>query len=169
MPATPLCSKGEISKELVDFAIEMDPARLFTVKARLTIVRDYLFKGGDLYVVYPKEGYNNRTEKQQKIYTQELLNYPNLFDVPLNSDSIPQELIGATYLFQDSSGEIFIFAIKMTQAKDPQDMGHFGLWFGSIHHPSIQERLHAVFSYLEQRSGSIFDETFSEIYTKKTH
>lgn len=151
MPATPLCSKGEISQELVDPSIELDPARLFTVKARTTIVRDYLFKGGDLYIVYPKDGYGKRTEEQQKIYRQELVNYPNhLFDVPLNCESIPTELVGATYLFQDQLGNTFVFAIKMTQAKDPQAIGNFGLWFGAISHPAIQKRLQAVSGYMEQ-------------------
>lgn len=156
MPATPLCSKGEISKELVDLSIESDPARLFTVKSRMTIVRDYLFKGGDLYVVYPKSGYDKRTEEQQKIYKQELATYPNhLFDVPLNCESIPTELIGATYLFQDKSGNKFIFAIKMNQAKDPQDIGNFGLWFGSINQPDIQGRLHVVSDYMEKNDVNV--------------
>src|SRR5690606_21668156 len=118
MPATPLCTIGKISKELVNPSIENDPARIFTVKARTTIIRDYLFKGGDLYIVYPKNGFKKRTEEQQKVYQQELASYPtHLFDVPLNCEDIPTDLIGATYLFQDRSGKTFIFAIKMTQAK----------------------------------------------------
>jgi hypothetical protein len=156
MPATPLCSKGEISKELVDSSIESDPACLFTVKARTTIVRDYLFKGGDLYIVYPKDGYNKRTEEQQCIYKQELATYSNhLFDVPLNCESIPTELIGATYLFQDKSGNKFIFAIKMTQAKDPKNVGNYGLWFGSVNHPDVQKRLHVVSDYMEKNNANV--------------
>jgi hypothetical protein len=159
MPATPLCSKGEISKELVDSSIEKDPLRLFTVKARTTIVRDYLFKGGSLYVVYPQSGYDKRTEEQQKIYKQELINYPgHLFDLPLKTESIPNALIGATYLFQDELGNRFVFAIKMTQAKDPQDLGNFGLWFGPMHHPAIQERLKAVSHFLEKNDVRIFSQ-----------
>jgi hypothetical protein len=156
MPATPLCSKGEISIELVDPSIEIDPARLFTVKARTTIARDYLFKGGNLYVVYPKGGYDKRTEEQQKIYKEELSNFPNhLFDIPLDCESIPTELIGATYLFQDQLGNKFIFAIQMTQAKDPQDIGNFGLWFGPIHHSAIQKRLQAVSRFMEENDVDI--------------
>jgi hypothetical protein len=156
MPATPLCTTGDISKELVDPSIESDPSRLFTVKARTTIIRDYLFKGGDLYVVYPKDGLKKRTEEQQKIYQHELANYPtHLFDVPLNCENISTDLIGATYLFQDQSGKTFVFAIKMTQAKDPKDIGSFGLWFGHINHPSIQERIKAVSSYMEQNGSSV--------------
>lgn len=151
MPATPLCTTGTISKELVDPSIENDPARLSTVKARTTILRDYLFKGGDLYIAYPKEGLNSRTPEQQAIYKQELLNYPShLFDVPLDCDSIPLELIGATYFFQNEAGEPFVFSIKMTQAKDPQELGHFGLWFGPLTHPAIQERVTTISTFLEQ-------------------
>jgi hypothetical protein len=157
MPATPLCTKGEISKELVDPTIENDPSRLFTVKARPTIIRDYLFKGGDLYIVYPKDGLKKRTEEQQKIYQQELVNYPtHLFDAPLNCDNIPTELIGATYFFKSNSGATFVFAIQMTQAKDPKEIGNFGLWFGSIDHPSLQERINALSSYLNQNNFDIF-------------
>jgi hypothetical protein len=131
MPATPLCTKGAISKELVDASIENDKQRLFTVNARTTIVRDYLNQGGDLYIVYPKEGINSRTEEQQKIYQEELANYPShLFDRPLETPSLATEEIGAFYLFNTTEGKQFAFAIKMTQAKDPQEIGSFGLWFG---------------------------------------
>lgn len=151
MPATPLCSKGEISRDLVDPSIELDPNRLFTVKARTTIVRDFLFKGGELSIIYPKEGINKRTKDQQNIYKLELNNYPNnLHDIRLDCEAIPEELIGATYLFQDQSGKTYVFAIKMTQAKDPKEIGHFGLWFGPINHPAIQMRVKAVSAYLEQ-------------------
>lgn len=156
MPATPLCTTGAISKELVDPSIENDPARLYTVKARTTILRDYLFKGGDLYIVYPKEGFNNRTTEQQEIYKQELRNYPiHLFDVPLDCDTIPLEMIGATYLFQNEAGQTFIFSIKMTQAKDPQELGHFGLWLGPLDHPAIQKRLKTISTFLEQQGVTL--------------
>lgn len=153
LPATPLCTRGDISKELVDPSLENDPLRLFTIKARATIIRDYLFKGGDLYIVYPKIGLTRRTEEQQKIYQQELSNYPShLFDVPLNCENISHDLVGATYFFQDQEGKTFVFAIKMTQAKDPKDLGNFALWFGPINHPSIQKRIRTVSNYIEQSS-----------------
>lgn len=142
MPATPLCTKGEISKELVDPSIVNDPLRLFTVNARTTIIRDYLFQGGDLYIVYPKEGLAKRTPAQQEIYKAELANYPtHLFDSPLEIDSLESDLIGAYYLFTTHEGKSFAFAIKMTQANDPQDMGSFGLWFGEMQNSPVQERI----------------------------
>lgn len=89
-------------------------------------------------------------------FLQELIHFPtHLFDIPLNCESIPPDLIGATYLFQDQSGKTYVFAIKMTQAKDPKAMGSFGLWFGSIDMPSIQGRVKAVSSYLEQNESNL--------------
>ncbi|MFA6915359.1 MAG: hypothetical protein WC222_03100 [Parachlamydiales bacterium] len=133
MPATPLCTKGNVSEELVDSSIEKDPLRLFTVKARTTIIRDYLFHGGDLYVVYPKEGLTKRTAIQQQIYKNELNTYPShLFDRPLDCECIDNDLIGASYLFKTSDGKLFAFAIKIPQANSPQELGCFGLWFGEF-------------------------------------
>lgn len=158
LPATPLCTTGAISKELVDPSIESDPSRSFTVKVRSTILRDYLFKGGDLYIIYPKEGLQNRTAEQRAIYQQELINYStHLFDTPLNCEAIPSDLIGATYLFQDRLGKPFVFAIQMTQAKDPQERGNFGLWFGPLDHSAIQDRIRAVSSFLVENGSNVLN------------
>lgn len=145
MPATPLCTEGSVSKELVDPTIEDDPLRLFTVKARTTIIRDYLFQGGDLYIVYPENGINKRTELQQQIYKRELDNYAlHLFDCPLSCASMENDLIGAFYLFKDNSGKVFGFAIKMAQANNPQEVGNFGLWFGELNTSPIRDRISII-------------------------
>lgn len=145
MPATPLCTEGSVSRELVDPTIQEDLLRLFTVKARTTIVRDYLLQGGNLYIVYPQDGINKRTETQQQIYKKELNNYPlHLFDRPLNCISINNDLVGAFYLFKDNTGKVFGFAIKMTQANNPQDMGNFGLWFGEFNASPIRDRISII-------------------------
>lgn len=143
MPATPLCTEGSISQELVDLSIADDSLRLFTVKARTTLIRDYLFQGGDLYIAYPKEGITKRTESQQQIYKKELQNYQShLFDHPLECETIENDLVGAFYLFKNFEGKLFAFAIKMTQANSPQDLASFGLWFGEFSKTSpIYERI----------------------------
>lgn len=142
MPATPLCTEGNVSKELVDPSIEEDPLRSSTVKARAIIVREFLFQGGDLYIVYPKEGMTKRTEIQQQIYKKELENFPShLFDCPLECASIDNDLIGAFYLFKSAEGKVFAFAIKMTQANSPQELGSFGLWFGEVSKSPAQDRI----------------------------
>lgn len=153
MPATPLCTEGEVSNELVDPAIRQDPLRAFTVKARTTIIRDYLFQGGDLYVVYPKEGITKRTEGQQQVYRKELQNYPaHLFDRPLECASIDPNLIGAFYLFSSTEGKTFGFAIKMTQANDPQEKANFCLWLGEADKFPIADRLTKVLDAIVKHS-----------------
>ncbi|MBS0621125.1 MAG: hypothetical protein JSS61_06675 [Verrucomicrobia bacterium] len=145
MPATPLCTDGAVSEELVSTSVLQDPMRLFTVKARTTIVRDYLHQGGNLYIAYPKAGIARRTASQQEIYRKELANYPLcLHDYPLECESIQDDLIGATYVFTDQEGNAFAFAIKMTQANSPQDKGHFGLWFGDAQNSPVHERIQDV-------------------------
>lgn len=156
MPATPLCTKGEVSQELVDPTIAADPLRLFTVKARATIVRDYLYKGGDLHIVYPKDGLFKRNVVQQQTYLQELENHPvNLFDAPLECQEIDPEIIGATYFFKTDDGKKYIFAIKMTQANNPLENGQFGLWFGPADHPAVQERVSKVLAFLAKYGHTI--------------
>lgn len=156
-PSTALCTKGEISPELVDHSIEIDPNRLLTIKARATIIRDYLLQGGNLYVIYPQSGLLKRSLEQQKIYKEALANYSShLFDIPLHVDSIPLKLTGATYLFRDHSDNLFVFGIKMTQANHPQDTGSFGLWFGSIDQPAIQGRVNSLAQFFENNGFDLF-------------
>ncbi len=113
MPPTPLCTQGEISSDLVAPSLAMDPSRLATVKARTSIIRDYLARGGNLYIVYPRNGLTKRTQEQLKMYKEELINHPNhLFDVPVNCEKIPENLVGATYFLQDALGNHFVFAMK---------------------------------------------------------
>jgi hypothetical protein len=88
---------------------------------------------------------NKRTEIQQQTYKKELENYPtHLFDRPLVCNSISNDLIGAFYLFKNTEGKLFAFAIKMTQANNPQDLGNFGLWFGEVGQSSVTDRISNV-------------------------
>jgi hypothetical protein len=152
MPPTPLCTEGEISQGLVDPSIEQNPQSLFTVQVRATIVRDYLHQGANLYCVYPREGFDKRSEAQQEIYRKVKEEYPtHLFDVPVDC-GFEQELTGAYYLFR-CGGKSFAFAIKMTQAKapepnDPQPTGDFGLWFGETNHPDVKDRITTVSNFI---------------------
>ncbi len=156
MPATSLCTQGKVSEELVDPSIVKDPMRLGTVKARTTILRDYLFKGGKLFIVYPQQGLLRRTKEQRTIYRQELRNnYGHLFNMPLKCKHIPSSLIGATYLFKDRQGKTFVFSIKMTQANDPKDEGDFALWFGPLNDPAIHKRVRTLIEFMEKNGAQI--------------
>ena len=68
---------------------------------------------------------------------------------------MPVELIGATYFFDDESGNIFVFSINMTQANDPKEISDFALWFGPINHPSIQQRIQALSDFFEENGVHI--------------
>lgn len=151
MPATPFCTKGEISPELLHPSIENDPQRLFTVKARTTILRDLLFKGTEIYIIYPEAGLARRTEEQQKIYRSELENYSkHLHDFPLKCEAIPEEFIGATYLIMTPEGSKCVFSIRMTQANDPREIGSFSLWFGSRYDEVVAERFDILFEFVNK-------------------
>ncbi|MDP1879607.1 MAG: hypothetical protein Q8K60_01545 [Parachlamydiaceae bacterium] len=148
-PATPLCLEGSPSKKDESFSetmhpsVENDPLRSFTVHARKIIVRDFLFKGGTLYIAYPQNGINKRNETQQSIYNQELINYPkNLFNRPLNCEAIENDLTGAFYLFKSPEGKTYGFALKITQANNPLDSANVGFWFAELTKESpLNERI----------------------------
>ena len=159
-----LCTTEEISPGLVDPTMENDPSRLFTVLARSIIIRNYLYKGGDLYAIYPSSGFKKRTSEQQAIYIQELINYPNhLFDVPLKCHEIPQNLTGATYVFEDQWGESFVFAINMTQANNPQEFGTFSIWYGPLSHKEIFNRVSEVAAFLEDQGFMALQEALEKL------
>lgn len=150
MPPTPLCTASPITPGLVDPSIEEDPSRLFTVQARTVILRKYLQNGGNIIAVYPRGGLSKRSPEQQAIYAQERQNYPEtLREIVLSSDTVPEELIGATYTFADKEGNSYAFGIKMTQANSPTDNGNFALWFGAADHPDVKERIEAVNRFIK--------------------
>ena len=129
MPATPLCTEGQISPGLINPDMKDDPRRLLTVESRSTIIRDYLYKGGALDVCYPRKGIDERSKEQQEIYQKAKEEYSSLSDYPLDCEKVRNDLIGAFYLFKNDKDEEFGFAIKATQANDAPEIGNFGLWF----------------------------------------
>ncbi len=154
-PTTPLCTRpNEDPAGLLDPSIAHDLDKLLTVRSRAQIVREYLHKGGKLYVVYPEGGFERRSAEQQTIYTEELATFPDqLFDWVLPSDLLDPEMVGATYLFRDRSENLYAFSIKAKQANDPHDDSEWGLWFGAVTSPVVIERIHEVFDYLDSAEG----------------
>lgn len=129
MPATPFCTEGKISKDLTTTTIEKDFLRLGTVLCRAIIAREYLSKGGEFEIVYPKYG-KPRSPEQLKIYQEALKSYSsNLKDHPLDCISMNKALVGAYYLFKNLKGKKFTFAIKVTQENDVSEKNIFGLHF----------------------------------------
>ncbi len=144
-PATPLCTRGDVTLGLVDEEIEKDPKRLFTVMKRPEIIREFLQKGGFLVAVYPKDGLFKRTEEQRDVFYQVKKEYPNhLIDLPLLISELPQDMIGATYMFKTFEDEWFAFAIQATQANAPEDNHSWIMWFGHADDHELRKRIDQV-------------------------
>ncbi|MCH9631627.1 MAG: hypothetical protein S4CHLAM37_16510 [Chlamydiia bacterium] len=147
-PATPLCSEGSVTKDLVHASME-DEKRLYTVMKRPAIVREFLDHGGTLIAAYPKGGLQKRTKEQQKVYQGLLNKYPhNLVDKVLETSSMPWNMVGALYLFKTDRGGWGSFAIMARQANAPIDKQVWGMWFGPVSHPLIESRVEDVLQYL---------------------
>ena len=161
MIATPFCTAGNISKNLVIPTIEKDVLRLGTVLCRTVIAREYLARGGDLDIVYPKYG-KPRSPEQLKIYKEALKKYsPHLRDRPLDCISIPKDLVGAYYIFKNLIGKEFAFAVQAPQASDTPEKNIFGLWLDEFFpSTSVYKRFLAVEEFMQKRefleSGELF-------------
>lgn len=154
-PATPLCVKAEGPvDDILDESIRYDLHKLLTVRSRAQIVREYLMKGGKLYVVYPQGGLEKRTPEQQQIYRAELARFEgNLIDWVLATDKIEPDMIGATYLFRNPERQVFAFSIKSRQVNDIQSQAEWGIWFGPVLDKKVAERVNSVFDYLSMVGG----------------
>lgn len=148
-PATPLCTKGEMSHELIDPSLEGDWKRTYTVMKRPEIIRDYLRKQGELVVAYPENGRDKRTKEQLAIFEEAKKEFINLTDFPLKIDSLDRELIGATYLIRPLNGEEdYAFCIMARQANAPEDDTTWAIWFGTKEDQVVNERVSKVMQFL---------------------
>ncbi len=174
MPATPFCTEGKISKDLMVATIEKDLLRLGTVLCRSVIAREYLEKGGKLDIVYPKYG-KPRIPEQLKIYQKALKKYaPYLKDHPLDCILIHKDLVGAYYIFKNLKGKKFAFAISAPQANSVsernifglcfnlQEKSVFGLWFDEFDYHPVHERISEVEEFIKERD-------FPPFYKHKIH
>jgi hypothetical protein len=156
-PATPVCTDLQNIEQAMDPLIRSDQQKQNTVRSRVSIIRDYLEAEAPLYVVYPAKGLNLRSEQQQEIYKNNLLNYPNaLHDVPLEQEKFDSPLrVGATYLFCGSKGELCSFSIRASQANAPAVDTDWALWFGPVSSPVIAERIEEISTFLEENHADV--------------
>lgn len=149
-PATPLCTKGEISAGLVNESLAGDERRLYSVMKRPDILRMYLESGGALLVCYPKSGRDKRTAEQLAIFDETKAKFATLAVLPLHVEEMESEMIGATYMFEACDGERYVFSIQSRQANAPEDGALWGMWFGNEVDLEIMERIQKVFIYISQ-------------------
>lgn len=149
-PATPLCTQGDISPDLVAESMK-DQRRLFTVMKRPEIIRELLAKGGVLIAAYPEGGREKRTAEQLAVFDELIATYPqNLIDLPLQCTAMEKEMVGASYLFRTIDGNWMAFSIMASQANAPEDDRTWGMWFGPIQDPQVFHRIETVFNYLHK-------------------
>ncbi len=154
LPATPLCTDGEVTPDLVDPAILKDEKRLQTVRERPAILRALLQSGGTLMAAYPSVARVKRSSAQLCVFDSLLAKYPEvLLDVPMACLEVAPEMVGASYLFQTAQGEWMTYSVRFTQAISPKDPTHAGMWFGSIEKGPAADRLAQVSAYLQACQG----------------
>lgn len=163
MPSTPLCLDSTSAESWLSKTLAQNPQTLYVTTSRAHTVRKFLENEGMLYSAYPKEGLLARSQEQQQTYAETLKAYEGyLFDLPLSTPSLPQELSGALYLFKGQDDETLVFAIQMTQANALTSSGPAKLWFGPLHHPEVQERLHRVSAYLQTHGYQLLHDYLKE-------
>lgn len=126
-----------------------EPQGLCLYKTQAQIIQEYLLQGGNLYVVYPKEGLEKRPLEQQQAYQASRDQYDSLVDWELSTSDFDPEMIGSTYLFQNNSGCSYCLSIKVRQPRENRDDAEWGIWFGNLtSNATVAERLDIVCHYL---------------------
>ncbi len=157
MPATPLCTEGDII-DLTTKELAGDPSRIKTIQKRVNTVRNMLAFGGKLLVVYPKEGLSSRSVIQQEVYQKTLSTFEkSLIDCPIDYP-LPDDLIGATYLFQGKNDRWYVFSIQATQANDARDQMVWRIWFGDLSDPRCNLRFNQIDQFIEKGSPLSFSQ-----------
>ena len=151
-PTTPLCHKSDkLIDESLPESIKADPQRLKTLKDRTQTVR-LLAKDKhiDLYIAYANGGLKRRSDKEQKIFQEELRSRKNiaLHNAELSCPHIPKKLSGATYILKLTNGENLFFSLNGSQVQDADNTMDWEYWFDSLKNPEMQDRLDKVINFL---------------------
>ncbi len=154
-PTTPLCQLPslDIDKQLVAPEISADTSRIQTVLDRTITLRALIQSNASIFVIYPAEGLQARSPEQRTIYLNEHSTHDNLYDKPLD-ETIPAELIGATYLFETPNGQKAMFSISALQANSPSDEKIWTIWLGSLEDPECYERYMLIINWLADQDIS---------------
>ncbi|WP_263080411.1 hypothetical protein [Endozoicomonas sp. Mp262] len=159
-PATPLCNPpGRHLGESLHPEIKQDPQRIKTVEDRTITVRRMARygEGVSMYIAYPKEGMNKRSPAQQDIYRSELKNTANtsLRDAPLSCTTMPEHIIGASYIITTPNNQKLFFSLVGKQAVAGTGATDWQFWFDDLSQADIRTRYDEVFQYLKQCGQNI--------------
>ncbi|MCS5709967.1 hypothetical protein [Candidatus Berkiella aquae] len=175
MIATPCVTDGTPTPKLVAEEIIKDDARRNLTLSRAAIIRDYLAAGGVLITAYDgaqreeklaEDGTvvsSGRTKVQIEIFEKLKEQFPTqIIDFPmdlktrqaklgLNAAVYPDEMIGATYLIEDTYGQRFEMTNQGVQAIQPRDDAQWGVWMQNRSHPvlEVSKRMAKVCGFLQ--------------------
>ena len=157
MPATPLCNPpGKSLSATMHPDIQKDPVRIKTIEDRTFTTRRMASYGGDmtLYIAYPETGLAKRSSAEQQIYRNELKNKNNvsLIDTPLACASLPDHLIGASYLIVTPDKQKLFFSLTGKQAVAGTGMTDWQIWFGELSDTQLSKRHDEIVGFLKQYS-----------------
>ena len=167
--ATPCVTNGIPTPNLLAEDIMKDEARKNLTLSRATIIRDYLQAGGVLIVAYDSAHEGGRTPEQRDIYQKLIAQYPQqIIDFPIDINTkqaklelatpdYPLDLIGATYLLEDTHHQTFEMTNLGVQAndprlKDPDNNATWGVWMQNRSQPipEVTQRMGVVFDFLQK-------------------
>ena len=153
-PTTPLCNPpGEALPETMHPDMKCDPKRCKTIQDRTVTLRQMASHGKpiDLYVAYLPDGLKKRSLREQEVYLSEINNAANLslHDNPLFCSTMPDEIVGASYILKTHHGHELYFGNNGTQAIDGKGSTRWSYWFGSLKEASIDKRYNEVIKYLQ--------------------
>lgn len=149
--ATPCVSDGTPTPNLMTEEVMSDEKRKALTLSRANIIRDYLEAGGVLIVAYDATQVKQRNEKQLGIYEKLKLQYPKqLIDFPMQlKTSYPDEMIGATYIMQDTDSKFEMTNLGV-QANATRDDATWGVWMHNRQTAvaEVTQRMCKVMSFL---------------------
>lgn len=154
-PATPLCNPaGEALSDTMHTGMQADTNRRKTIQDRTMTVRQIASYGPpiSLYIAYPAAGLWQRSSAEQAIYQAEINNKNNksLHNAPLTCSTLPDSLIGASYILKTRQGNRLFFGNSGHQAIDGTGDTTWNYWFGSLDDAPVRARYDEVTSYLKK-------------------
>ncbi|GAB4190715.1 MAG: hypothetical protein Tsb0015_12150 [Simkaniaceae bacterium] len=156
-PATPLCTKADMDDaKLRDPNVAWSDEKILTIQSRTEILRKMLSISIPLHIIFPQGGLEQRTPVQQAVYQEVKKEFPSLWEHVLHMSYLDREMTGATYFFKDQEGKPWFFSLKGVQANNAKNASQWAVWFGSLDHEAVQERIEQVFGYLHKAGGPYF-------------
>lgn len=155
LPATPVCTEEDKAEEMVHESSKSNPDIVFTVRARTTVIREFLKTGAMLSIVYPLEKRGERKPEQLEIFEQLKNEYRNLKDCPINGE-VPDDISGAAYVFNVKNQGRYLFSINARQAIKESQKKEWKLYFGPLEERVIGFHFKKVKQFLESNELHLF-------------